>query len=184
MSALMNEIMEHNRSFVAAREYEQYNTSKYPDKKLAVVACMDTRLVELLPAAMGLKNGDAKLIKNAGANITHPFGSVMRSLLVAIYQLKVEEIAVVGHYDCGMQGLEAEGIIEAMRKRGIKKKDIDLLNYCGFDLSSWLSGFENAEKTVLHSVHLIRSHPLVPDDLPVHGFLMDPATGRLEQLES
>ena len=73
---------------------------------------MDTRLTELLPAALNFKNGDIKIIKNAGAVITHPFGSVMRSLLVAIYQLEIEEILIIGHYDCGMQGLEPSELIE------------------------------------------------------------------------
>ena len=53
---------------------------------------MDTRLTALLPAALGIKNGDVKMIKNAGGVISHPFGSVIRSLLVAIFELGVEEI--------------------------------------------------------------------------------------------
>ena len=180
MSALIAAILEHNRAFVAKGACAQYSTSKYPDKQLAVVSCMDTRLIELLPAAMGLKNGDAKIIKNAGGIITHPFGSVMRSLLIAVYQLQVEEIAVVGHYDCGMQGLEAEQIIEKMLARGVKRKEINLLNYCGFNLEAWLKGFANAEEAVRATRNMILSHPLMPDDIPVYGFLMDPRTGRLD----
>ena len=61
---------------------------------------MDTRLTELLPAALGIKNGDVKIIKNAGAIISHPFGSVIRSLLVAIYELGVYEVMIFGHTDC------------------------------------------------------------------------------------
>ncbi len=72
---------------------------------------MDTRMVELLPRALGLKNGDAKLIKNAGAVVTHPWGSVMRSLLVAVLELKVKEIMVVARYDCGMRGLNADAFL-------------------------------------------------------------------------
>ena len=84
---MINEIMEYNKKFVENKAYEPYLTSKYPDKKLAILTCMDTRLIELLPAALGLKNGDAKIIKNAGGVITHPYGSVVRSLLVAIIDL-------------------------------------------------------------------------------------------------
>lgn len=69
---MINEIMEYNKKFVENKAYEPYLTSKYPDKKLAILTCMDTRLIELLPAALGLKNGDAKIIKNAGGVITHP----------------------------------------------------------------------------------------------------------------
>ena len=66
-------ILVYNKKFVENKGYEPYLTSKYPNKKLAVLTCMDTRLTELLPAALGLKNGDAKIIKNAGGVITHPY---------------------------------------------------------------------------------------------------------------
>ena len=86
---MIDEILKHNREFVASGAYRRYETSKYPDKKIAIVTCMDTRLVELLPAALGFRNGDVKLIKNAGGTITNPFDSTMRSLLVAVYELGV-----------------------------------------------------------------------------------------------
>ena len=60
------------------------------------------RLVELLPAALGIRNGDVKLIKNAGGMITGPFDSAVRSLLVGIIELGVEEVMVIGHNDCGV----------------------------------------------------------------------------------
>ena len=181
MSALMEEILAHNRAFVADGGHTQYDALKYPNKKLAVVSCMDTRLVELLPAATGLKNGDIKLIKNAGGIVTHPFGSVMRSLLVAVYLLQVEEIAVIGHYDCGMLGLQADVMFEKMLARGIKREEIDRLKYCGFDPESWLKGFGDDKEAVQASVDMIRKHPLMPKDVPVHGFIIDPHTGRLDK---
>ena len=70
---IIEEIIKYNEEFVASKGYEKYLTSKYPDKKLAILSCMDTRLTELLPAALGLKNGDAKLIKNAGGLVISPF---------------------------------------------------------------------------------------------------------------
>ena len=51
-------ILEHNREFVANKAYEAYKTDRYPDKKMVVVTCMDTRLTELLPKAMNIRNGD------------------------------------------------------------------------------------------------------------------------------
>ncbi|MDE6143004.1 MAG: carbonic anhydrase, partial [Muribaculaceae bacterium] len=93
---MINEILEFNRRFVEEKGYERFLTDKYPNKKIAIVTCMDTRLVELLPAALGFRNGDVKIIKNAGATITNPFDSTMRSLLVAVYELGVEEIMIVG----------------------------------------------------------------------------------------
>ena len=84
---IIEEMLAYNKQFVAEKRYEQYAASKYPNKKIAILTCMDTRLVELLPAALGLKNGDVKIIKNAGGVVTNPFGSVIRSLLVAIIEL-------------------------------------------------------------------------------------------------
>ena len=55
---MIDELLDFNRSFVEQKGYEPYLTTKYPDKKIAIVTCMDTRLVELLLAALGLKNGD------------------------------------------------------------------------------------------------------------------------------
>ena len=84
---MIDEILKYNKEFVANRGYEEFITNKYPDKKIAILSCMDTRLTALLPAALGIKNGDVKMIKNAGGIISHPFGSVIRSLLVAIFEL-------------------------------------------------------------------------------------------------
>lgn len=181
MSAI-DEILEHNKRFVENKQYEPYLSTKDPDKKIAVLSCMDSRLVELLPAAMDSKNGDVIIIKNAGALITHPFGSVMRSLLIAIYNLEVEVIMVVGHYDCAMQGFEPEKLIEKMLERDIKKENVDMINYCGPDIREWLKGFDNVNESVSETVGLIRNHPLVPQDVQVYGFIIDPETGRLDKV--
>ena len=103
---MIKEILEYNKRFVEEKKYEDFATSKYPDKRIAIVTCMDTRLTHLLPAALGLKNGDVKMIKNAGGTITNPFDSTMRSLLVAVYELGVNEIMVIGHTGCGVAGHE------------------------------------------------------------------------------
>ena len=66
---MIDQILEFNKKFVEEGKYEQYRTSKYPDKKIAIITCMDTRLTELLPAALGVKNGDVKMIKNAECKI-------------------------------------------------------------------------------------------------------------------
>lgn len=59
----VSEIINFNKSFVENKDYEAYLTSRYPDKKMLIITCMDTRLVELLPKAMNFKNGDVKIIK-------------------------------------------------------------------------------------------------------------------------
>ncbi len=178
--SIMSEILEHNRGFVARREYEPFLTDVFPNKKLVVVTCMDTRLVELLPCAMNLRNGDVKIIKTAGGVVAHPFGSVMRSILVAIYALEATEVAVVGHHGCGMTNLNCERILEKARERGVSNDVLATLEHAGIDLPQWLRGFERVEDAVRQSVEMIRNHPLLPRTLPVHGLVMDPETGKLD----
>lgn len=179
---LMNELeklLEFNRYFVASKKYTHYITDKYPNRNIAILACMDSRMMELLYTALGLKNGDAKVIKNAGATVTHPFGSVMRSLIVAIYQLRVKEILVIGHTDCGMQGLNAEDIFNKAKEAGISEDSLNMLKNAGIDIEQWLAGFASVEESVEHSVNLIKKHPMMPDYVQIHGLLMDSKTGEL-----
>ena len=176
---MIEEILEYNREFVEREGYREFVTSKYPDKKIAIVTCMDTRLVQLLPAALGLKNGDVKIIKNAGGTITNPFDSTMRSLLVAVYELGVNEIMVIGHTGCGVQGMNAAEMLHLMRERGISDEHINLMRHCGIDLDSWLHGFDDTSVAVLETVDLIRNHPLMAPDVRVAGYIMDSTTGAL-----
>lgn len=176
---MIKEILEYNKKFVEDKGYERFITSKYPDKKIAIVTCMDTRLVELLPAALGIKNGDVKMIKNAGGTITNPFDSTVRSLLVAVYELGVNEVMIIGHTGCGVQGMNAEEMLHLMRSRGISEEHINLMRHCGIDLDSWLHGFDDTEKAVLETVDLVRNHPLMPKDVTVRGYIMDSVTGEI-----
>lgn len=176
---MIEEILKFNKEFVAAKDYEPYVTSKYPDKKIAIVTCMDTRLVQLLPAALGIKNGDVKIIKNAGGTITNPFDSTMRSILVAVYELGVNEIMVIGHTGCGVQGMNAEGMLHLMRERGIDDEHISLMRHCGIDLDKWLHGFTDTAEAIAETVDLIRNHPLMPRDVRTAGYIMDSETGFL-----
>jgi carbonic anhydrase len=179
--SLISEILDHNQHFVDSREYEAFRTDRFPNKKLVVVTCMDTRLVELLPKAMNFRNGDVKMIKVAGAVVAHPFGSVMRSILIAVYQLDAQEIAVVGHHGCGMANLDGRGILDKAKSAGVSDEIINTLGHAGIDLDRWLTGFENVEDGVKSSVEMIRNHPLLPRrGLPVHGLMMDSETGRLD----
>ena len=180
---MIDQMLEFNRQFVESKEYEKYQTSKYPDKKIAILTCMDTRLVTLLPAALGIKNGDVKMIKNAGAVVTNPFDSTVRSLLVAIYELGVNEIMVIGHTGCGVQGMDAQEMLHLMRERGVDDEHISLMRHCGIDLDSWLHGFDDTPSAILETVDLISNHPLVPKDVVVRGYMMDSVTGGLTPIE-
>ena len=125
----------------------------------------------------------AKIIKNAGGVITHPFGSVMRSLLVAIYELGVKEIMIVGHSDCGVQHMDSEVMLKHMIERGVSQDHIDMMEYCDINLREWLSGFDCVEQAVRQSVHIVKHHPLIPNDITVRGFLMDSTTGYFTEYE-
>lgn len=179
---MLEEILAFNKKFVADKGYEKYITNKYPDKKIAILSCMDTRLTELLPAALGIRNGDVKIIKNAGAVISHPFGSVIRSLLVAIIELGVEDVMVIAHSDCGACHMESKEMIARMKERGIKPETIDMIHYCGVDFDAWLGGFDDPVKSVEGTVQSIKSHPLIPKDVKVHGFIIDSLTGELTRV--
>jgi carbonic anhydrase len=182
MVSSLNEILSFNDSFVKFKQYEPFITSKFPDKKIVILTCMDTRLVELLPKAMNMRNGDVKIVKSAGAQVSHPFGAIMRSLLVAVYGLKADEVYVIGHHDCGMSSVDPELMIEHMIERGVNKDIIDTVKYSGIDLDEWLRGFGDVSTSVLKSVDIIRNHPLMTKSTPVHGLVMDPNTGKLDLL--
>lgn len=179
----VDDILEFNRVFVENKSFEKFNTTKYPNKKIAILSCMDTRLTELLPAALNFQNGDVKMIKNAGALISNPFGSVMRSLVIAIYELGVDQILVINHYDCGMQGLNSKIMIDKMINRGVDPKELEFISYLGIDMDQWLKGFDDPCDSVRETVKIIKTHPLIPKDISVFGFLMDPVTGRLDVAE-
>lgn len=176
----LEEIVSYNKSFISNKEYEEYVTSKIPKKKMVILTCMDTRLTELLPKAMNIKNGDAKIIKDAGATVMHPFGGVMRSILVAVYEFGTEDVFVVGHHGCGMSNLDTKSLINKMIDRGITDETLSTLNNAGINVERWLHGFESVEESIKESVKMIKEHPLFPNGVKVHGLIMCPETGKVE----
>ncbi len=179
---MLEEMLKYNEAFVEGKGYEMYITSKYPKKKLAILTCMDTRLTELLHAALGIKNGDAKIIKNAGALIQDPYDSAMRSLLVAIYELGVNEVMVIAHTECGACHMSGSEMKHLMEERGIKKETIAEIEKQGVSLDTWLEGFHDTEASVRKTVESIENNPLVPSDVKVHGFIIDTTTGKLNRV--
>jgi carbonic anhydrase len=177
---ILSEILKFNDTFVDEKEYEQYATTKFPDKRIVILTCMDTRLTELLPKAMNLKNGDAKIIKSAGAVVTHPFGGIMRSLIIAVYELHADEVYIVGHHDCGMSSIDTGHIIKEMVDRGIDKSLFATLKYSGIDMEEWLHGFKDVTASVKMSVDAVRNHPLMDRKVPIHGLVVHPDTGKLD----
>ena len=176
----IDQVIAYNREYVAANGYEKHLTDKYPDKKLAVLSCMDTRLSVLLQDALGLKNGDAKIIKNAGAIVPSMWDSAMRSIIVAVYELGVTEIMVVAHTSCGACNMSFAHFKEEMLRRGISERE---LSRSDIDLDAWLEGFHYTEKSVRDTVAAIVNHPLMPRDVSVRGFIIDSATGQLTEIK-
>lgn len=177
---MIDEILQFNRRFVAEKAYEPLITDKYPAKRLAVLTCMDTRLTELLPKALGLRNGDAKIIKNAGGLILSETDSAIRSLLVAVYELGVREVMVVHHSTCGACHMSYSEFKPHMLEHGIAADTLSEWEEKG--IAGWLEGFHDTEGSVRKTVATIKEHPLVPKDITVRGFIIDSVTGELSEV--
>lgn len=167
-----------NRAFLERTHGAARELPGAPARHLAVVSCMDTRLTRLLPEALGLADGDAVIIKAAGATITDPYGEVMRSLLVAVGELGVREVLVVGHTSCGTCGMHAEHLLEALEQAGTAPEQIAAARQ-DERVMRVLAGFERLEDEVAASVRAIREHPLMPAHVRVAGCTIDVRTGAL-----
>ena len=178
---MIDDILQYNRQFVADKGYEPFITDKYPARKLAVLTCMDTRLTELLPKALGLRNGDAKIIKNAGGLVLSETDSAIRSLLVGIYELGVQEVMVVHHSTCGACHMSYGEFKPHMLERGIPAEV--LADWEAKGVATWLEGFHDTEASVCKTVDTIVNHPLVPQDVTVRGFIIDSVTGALTEVQ-
>ena len=170
---ILDGILEDNKKFV--ENFEGEEMSHHAQKKWASLTCMDCRLIDFFEPALGLKRGDAKIVRNAGNSIVGE--DAIRSIGAALYNLGAEEVLVVGHTECGMAGADADALKEKMLARGIKEEDI-----AKYDLAEWIGGFESEEANVLDVVEKIKNHPLIPD-VPVHGLIIDIVTGELKVLK-
>ncbi len=176
---ILNEILEANKDFINNKErMDSEKFSKLPKKQVAIFTCMDTRLVDFLEPAMGISRGDAKVIKNAGNTLIDPKGGVIRSLVVAIFLLGVEEVFVIGHKDCGMAYINEPDLIQKMTDRGVPQEVIEDIP----DFSEWLGAFKDPVSNVVKVTTEIRNSPLIPRDVPVHGLIFCPDNGQLEVL--
>jgi carbonic anhydrase len=173
----LQEILDYNHLFVERKGYEKYQATKYPAKRIAIVTCMDARLLELLPKAMNLKNGDAVIIKVAGGEFSEHLDSVIRSLLISIYELHVEDIFIIGHHNCGAQHLCPDAIMNEIAL------ECGELEGMGKQIKELLNGFGNLEASVKKSVSLLKKQPFIPKRISVHGLLIDPDTGKLEVVD-
>lgn len=180
--AILNQILEHNHSYVESKAWHEHLASGKPAKHLAIVTCMDTRLTRLLPDALGLANGDAVFIKVAGATIVDPYGEAMRSLLVAVGELGVDTIMVIGHTNCGTCGMNAHDLLHELNRAGTSQEVINTELAQHPLAEERLMGFSRLEDEVQKSVIAIKMHPLMPAAVQVLGFTIDIETGKLTAL--
>lgn len=174
MSTILRELLEGNARFVTERwDPADAALAPPPAKKLAIVACMDTR--HNVEAVLGLKHGDAKIIRNAGNMVDD---GTLRSLIVAVHLLQVRHVAVMGHTKCGMT-LVGTGEFRIARSIA-ERADIPLHEVMRPDFQRWLGGFPDAHEHVRRSVALVKRHPYMPRDLDVFGLMYDNETGRVE----
>ena len=178
--SILSQIIEANKKFVGhlSDEFVNYypELSKMPARQIALFTCMDTRLVDFLEPAMGVGRGEAKVIKNAGNTVTDIFESTIRSLLVAIFELGVKEVFIIGHLDCGIAHATSQVLIEKMLKRGISPDAIAMVRK---DLEEWLDHFHHPVENIQDVVAVIRSNPLIPKDVPIHGLVFNHEDGSL-----
>ena len=178
---LLDEVMAQNHAFIGnlPEKFLNNTSNKKPSRQLALFTCMDTRLVDFLEPAMGIARGEVKVIKNAGNSVTGPFEATIRSLVIGIFELGVKEVMVVGHRDCGLCDVTSGALVEKMLARGISADAIKMVEK---ELEDWIDHFHHPEDNVQDVVLKIRTNPLIPKDVPIHGLLFDPHTGELEVL--
>ncbi|MDD5959157.1 MAG: carbonic anhydrase [Methanobrevibacter wolinii] len=170
---IIDDILKANEEFT--ENFEGEKLSHLPNKKLAILTCMDTRLVDFLEPALGIKRGDAKIIKNAGNTIVGE--DAIRSIAAAIYSLGAEEVMVIGHTDCGMANANEEKIKNNMIEKGISEEEINKVN-----LKEWIGAIDDEESNVVKTVETIKNHPLISNEIPIHGLIINIENGKLKVL--
>ncbi len=138
-----------------------------PARHVAILTCMDARLI---PASfLGLQEGDAHVIRNAGGRASE---DAIRSLVISYELLGTREFMVIHHVDCGMLTFTNEALRQRLQDSlGADASGIDFLP------------FSDLDEGVRQDVATIRSSPLVPDDIPVTGFVYDVRTGKLREVQ-
>jgi carbonic anhydrase len=155
-------VLAENERYVEA--FDRSRLGAAPLSGLAVVACMDARLD--VEEALGLRTGDAHVIRNAGGLATD---DVIRSLIVSHQLLGTDEVLVIGHTRCGLLGID---------ERGLRAR---LARETGRSLDVAFGAFDDLETSIRRSVERIRTHAWL-QRVSVHGFVFEVETGRLREL--
>ena len=183
MSRILDEVLAANKTY-AAQFGDKGKLAMPPARHFAVLTCMDARLD---PAKFaGLAEGDAHVIRNAGGRASD---DAIRSLVISYKLLGTNEWFVIHHTNCGMEfftnevmrNLLASSLETAALENGAFKDVGKGPGSRAGEFIEWLTIKDQAQ-SVLDDVQRIKSHPLVPKSIAVHGYIYDVATGRLNEV--
>ncbi|MEI7554228.1 carbonic anhydrase [Candidatus Chlorohelix sp.] len=165
MMGAIDEVLKANLRYV--QNFSGQDLSLEPAQHLAVVACMDYRIN--IEHVLGLKNGDANIIRNAGGLVTD---DALRSLLVSTHMLGVEEIMIINHTECGMLKFKDKDLLSRLQRNSGTATVSPAAFYA----------FTNLEENVLNQVQRVKSHPWIPSEIIVRGFIYDVKSGLLTEV--
>jgi carbonic anhydrase len=162
--SVIDEVLEANEIY--SRTHELRRLTPRPERHLAVLTCMDTRLSI---RTLGLQTGDAHIIRNAGGIVTE---DTLRSLVVSHYLLDTQEFMVINHTDCGLMHTTEHDLRNRIQNRTGTAAISPAFFY----------SFQNIEENVRHQLQKLRTHPWVPKEVAVRGFVYDVTSGRLREI--
>src|ERR1700740_2674585 len=162
--SVIDEVLEANQ--VYAQTHELRPLTPRPQRKLAILTCMDTRLSI---RTMGLKTGDAHIIRNAGGIVTE---DSLRSLVISHHLLGTEEFMVINHTDCGLMHTSEQDLRTRIQNR----------TGTAAISPAFFFAFQNIDENVRHQLQKLRTHPWIPKTVVARGFVYDVATGRLREI--
>ena len=151
---------------IYSHTHELRRLTPRPERKLAILTCMDTRLSI---RTLGLKTGDAHIIRNAGGIVTD---DSLRSLLVSHYLLGTEEFMVINHTDCGLMHTTEHDLRTRIQNRAGTAAVAPAFFYA----------FTNIDENVRQQLQKLHTHPWVPKEILVRGFVYDVTSGRLREI--
>lgn len=183
-SSVLREVLSANREY-STNFGDKSKLTIPPARQFAILTCMDARLDPAQYA--GLAEGDAHVIRNAGGRASD---DAIRSLIISHKLLGTKEWFVIHHTDCGM-ALFTDDIIRDLLAKSLKTATVDENGWRnveeegGSDEARFIPflTFTNLENSVTEDVKRIKSHPLVPNDIPVYGFIYDVKSGQLIEVK-
>jgi carbonic anhydrase len=162
--SVIDEVLSANAIY--ARTHELSRLTPRPARKLAILTCMDTRLSI---RTLGLKTGDAHIIRNAGGIVTD---DTLRSLVISHHLLGTEEIMVINHTDCGLMQASEEDLRARIQNRTGTAAVSPAFFYA----------FQNIDENVRQQLQKLRTHPWIPRTVAARGFVYDVTTGLLREI--